>query len=320
MPALSRSVSNPGPSTRQQPRAKPHPVPTHLNNELSIETTSSTTSMGPQPRPKPCLIPAPLNVNEGLSINTTSPMTSICCLQEVYGCKAEKLRQKSLKHPQALALSSDDVLSSPLVPHVGQKRLRVLPQILLMPSPRLSALDTMDPLDRARVLVKLLPDSVPEAKEGDKTYELGALCPEVFTQTNCEESMAANWEYIDSIYNRFLGSQFSVEAVSGEIHRGKNGVDGLLDFLEWFTKYQALDKCLYQGKLALLLEAMRKISPEAFDLSLSRGQSLNPFMSTLSSGAISSQQQSMPPPHPQQQSASPPLLQQWSTPPPPLQH
>src|SRR5260370_12171715 len=64
---------------------------------------------------------------------------------------------------------------------------------------------------------------------------------------------------------------------------------------------------------------MRKISPEAFDLSLSRGKSLNPFMATLSSGAISSQQQSMPPPHPQQWSASPPLLQQWSTPPPPLQ-
>src|SRR5260221_1552228 len=91
-------------------------------------------------------------------------------------------------------------------------------------------------------------------------------------------------------------------------------------FLEWIIKYQALDKCLYQGKLALLLEAMSKISPEAFDLSLSRGQSLNPFMATLSSGAISSQQQSMlpplpqqwsaPPPHPQQQSASPPLLQQ----------
>src|SRR5260221_10589438 len=204
--------------------------------------------MGPQPRPNPCPIPAPLN--EGLSIDTTSPMTSIHFLQEVYGCKAEKLRQKSLKHPQALALSSDDVLSSPLVPHVGQKRLRVLPQILLMPSPRLSALDTMDPLDRARVLVKLLPDSVPEAKEGDKIYDLGALCPEVFAQTNCEESTTANWEYIDPIYNRFLGSQFSVEVVSGEICRGKNGVDGLLDFLEWFTKYRALDKCLYQGKLA----------------------------------------------------------------------
>src|SRR5258708_4609250 len=177
----------------------------------------------------------------------------------------------------------------------------------------------MDPLDRARTLVKLLPDSVPEAKEGDKIYELGALCPEVFAQTNCEESMAANWEYINPIYNRFLGSQFSVEAVSGEIHRGKNGVDGLLDFLEWFTKYQALDKCLYQGKLALLSEAMRKISPEAFDLSLSRGQSPNPFMATLSSGAISSQPQSMLPPLPQQWSVSPPLLQQWSVPPPPPQ-
>jgi len=106
-----------------------------------------------------------------------------------------------------------------------------------MPLPRLSALDTMDPLDRARALAKLLLDSVPEAKEGDKIYDLGALCPKVFTQTNCKESTTADWEYIDPIYNRFLGSQFSVEVVSGEICRGKNGVDGLLDFLEWFTKY-----------------------------------------------------------------------------------
>src|SRR5258708_5946711 len=232
----ARAVSKPGPSTRRQPRTKPHPVPASLNNELSIDITSPTTSMGPQSRPNPHPIPAPLN--EGLSINTTSPMTSICHPQEVYGCKAEKMRQKSLKCPQAPALSSDDdVLSSPLVPHVGQKHLQVLPQILLTPLPRLLAPDTMDPLDRARVLAKLLPDSVPEAKESDKIYELGALCPEVFTQTNCKESTAANWEYINHIYNRLLGSQFSVEVVSGEIHRGKNGVDGLLDFLEWFTKY-----------------------------------------------------------------------------------
>src|SRR5258707_15831452 len=157
--------------------------------------------------------------------------------QEVYGHKAEKMRQKSLKHPQALALSSDDdVLSSPLAPHVGWKCLQVLPQIPSMPSPRLSAPDTMDPLDRARAIAKLLPDSVREAKEGDKIYDIGALFPEVFTQTNCEESMTADWEYINPIYNRFLGLQFSVEVVSGEICRGKNGVDGLLDFLEWFTK------------------------------------------------------------------------------------
>src|SRR5260370_22994385 len=94
--------------------------------------------------------------------------------------------------------------------------------------------------------------------------------------------MAADWEYINTIYNRFLGLQFSVEAVSGEICRGKNGVDSFLDFLEWFTKYQALDKCLYQGKLAFLLEAMRKISPAAFNLSLIIGQSPNPFLATLS--------------------------------------
>src|ERR1700746_3183970 len=147
MPAPSRSVSNPGPSTRQRPRPKPR---AHLNNELSIDTTP-TTSTGPQPRPNPRPIPAPLN--EGLSIDTTSPMTSIRHPQEVYGRKAERMRQKSLKRPQALPLRSyDDVLSSPLAPHVGRKRLQVLPHILSTPSPKLPALDTMDPLDRARAL------------------------------------------------------------------------------------------------------------------------------------------------------------------------
>src|SRR5260370_16957737 len=103
-----------------------------------------------------------------------------------------------------------------------------------MPSSRLSAPDTMDPLDRARALVKLLPDSVPEAKEGDKIYDLGALCPEVFAQTNCEESMTADWEYIDPIYNGFLGSQFSVEAGSCEICRSKTRLATLFHFLDSF--------------------------------------------------------------------------------------
>src|SRR5258708_6525914 len=44
-----------------------------------------------------------------------------------------------------------------------------------------------------------------------------------------------------------------------------------------YTRLYSDNKCLYQGKLALLSEAIRKISPEAFDLSLSRGQSPNPL-------------------------------------------
>src|SRR5258708_1049862 len=64
---------------------------------------------------------------------------------------------------------------------------------------------------------------------------------------------------------------------------------------------------------------MRNISPDSFDLSLSSGQSPNPFMATLSSGAISSQQPPVLPPLPQQQSAPPPHPQQRSAPPPPLQ-
>src|SRR5260370_7762174 len=105
----------------------------------------------------------------------------------------------------------------------------------------------MDPLDRARVLAKLLPDLVPEAKEGDKIYDLGALCPEVFAQTNFKESMTADWEYIDPIYNGFLGSQFSVEAVFGEIRRGKNCLLVLLNFLAWFPKSLPLSHSFYQA-------------------------------------------------------------------------
>src|SRR5260221_8392264 len=146
-----------------------------------------------------------------------------------------------------------------------------------MPSPRLSAPDTRTLLIGLGYLRSCCWIQFLKQRKVTRSMSL-VLCVlrSLFTQTNCEESMAADWEYIDPIYNRFLVSQFSVEAVSGEICRGKNGVDGLLDFLEWFTKYRALDKCLYHGKLALLLEAMRKISPKAFDLSLSRGQSLNP--------------------------------------------
>src|SRR5258708_40302851 len=178
-----------------QPHQDPYPTLAHQQGNdpgpnltqslLALTMDCQSTSPPLQPpwghNPGPILAQSLLpSMNEGLSINTTS-MTSICHLQEVYGHKAEKMRQKSLKHPQALALSSDDdVLSSTLVPHVGWKHLQVLPQILSMTLPRLSALDTMDPLDRARVLAKLLPDSVPEAKEGDKIYELGALCPKVF--------------------------------------------------------------------------------------------------------------------------------------------
>src|SRR5258705_11942903 len=116
MPAPCSSISNPGQLTRQCHRAKPHPAPTCLNNELSIDTTSSTTSTGPQPRPKPHLIPAPLN--ERLSIDTTSPMTSIHHPQEEYGHKADKLRQKTLSHPQPQALGSEEkIIPSPLPPH-----------------------------------------------------------------------------------------------------------------------------------------------------------------------------------------------------------
>src|SRR5258705_4898436 len=142
-----------------------------------------------------------------------------------------------------------------------------------MPSPRLSAPDTRTLLIGLGYLRSCCWIQFLKQRKVTRSMSL-VLCVlrSSFAQTNCEESMAADWEYINPIYNRFLGSQFSVEAVSGEICRGKNGVDSLLDFLEWFTKYRALDKCLYQGKLALLSEA----NPQTLSWPLSPLEQLAP--------------------------------------------
>ena len=52
------------------------------------------------------------------------------------------------------------------------------------------------------------------------------------------------------------------------LHRGKAGVDGLLNMLEWFTVRRGLDKVLYEGKIGRLSEAMLKlIPPTVFDAS-----------------------------------------------------
>ncbi len=43
-------------------------------------------------------------------------------------------------------------------------------------------------LEKARALAKQLPSLVPEAKDGDIIYTLGAVDPESYVQTNCTDS------------------------------------------------------------------------------------------------------------------------------------
>ena len=47
--------------------------------------------------------------------------------------------------------------------------------------------------------------SVPEAKEGDIIYMLGAINPKSYVQTNCTDSPNEDWEAIDQPLNGIIG-------------------------------------------------------------------------------------------------------------------
>ena len=114
----------------------------------------------------------------------------------------------------------------------------------------------MHPFDKARTLASLLPQSIPEAQVGNMIYDIGALEPVGYAESCFDLDMTSDWETLDPLLNHFLGICISVDALAKEIWRGKGGVDGLLNLLEWFTKRQGLNKALYEGKMNHLSEVM----------------------------------------------------------------
>ncbi len=51
----------------------------------------------------------------------------------------------------------------------------------------MNALDGLLPLEKAQMLARLLPKSIPEAVKGDEIWEIGHINPETFVVTNCTE-------------------------------------------------------------------------------------------------------------------------------------
>ena len=65
----------------------------------------------------------------------------------------------------------------------------------------MNALDGLLPLEKAWMLARLLPKSIPEAIKGDEIWEIGHINPETFVVTNCTKDRLEDWENIDPILN-----------------------------------------------------------------------------------------------------------------------
>src|SRR5260370_37647414 len=102
----------------------------------------------------------------------------------------------------------------------------------------------------------LLPNSIPEAVEGDEIWGIGHINPETFVVMNCTEDRLEDWENIDPILNRLLGYGATQEEIMVKVHCGEDGFEGIVRFLQWFTQKQGLEAQQYQGKLERLSDAM----------------------------------------------------------------
>jgi len=65
----------------------------------------------------------------------------------------------------------------------------------------INPLERLLPLEKAWRLAKSLPNSVPEAIEGDEIWEIGHIDPEMFVLTNCTKDKLEDWETIDPMLN-----------------------------------------------------------------------------------------------------------------------
>jgi hypothetical protein len=99
-------------------------------------------------------------------------------------------------------------------------------------------------------LVRNIPNSILEADSENEFYKEFKTYPK-------ELSKAEAWEKrLDSVLNRAVGWNRSVEDISAQIRRGPNGVSSILNFMHQAIVVHEIDPGLLQGKVNKLCEAL----------------------------------------------------------------
>lgn len=102
-----------------------------------------------------------------------------------------------------------------------------------------------------------IPDTIPEATEYDKLAVFGGS-PRDFD--NPDLDVDDLWE---EVLNKVLKSALGwgeEENMDDVIRRGRNGMDGLMNFVKYFVVKRGVQMSLFEGKLARLVTTLEKQS------------------------------------------------------------
>jgi hypothetical protein len=111
-------------------------------------------------------------------------------------------------------------------------------------------------IKRLEVLVKQIPESIPEGSENDR------LAPFGDDPRNQDVSDLEGDELWEANLNRFLkevlgwGTEDGMDEI---VRRGKNGMDGVLEFARYFVEERGVSEGLFEGKFSGLLDALEKM-------------------------------------------------------------
>jgi hypothetical protein len=163
--------------------------------------------------------------------------------------------------PQLLGKSSP---LPPSTPAIQPPQLVLSPTRLPVASAKedraLNSSDVLALLDRARILVKQLPSSVPEwdASEHDTTCIWDGSHPEdiptMFEGGGADRD--EDWEQLDPVLNRVLHVNIPIDVVASGIRRGSRGTSGIIDGLAFFVEKRNLNPVYFGTKLQRLVEAL----------------------------------------------------------------
>lgn len=111
-------------------------------------------------------------------------------------------------------------------------------------------------MTKLRKLADLLPPSDPLANAEDRLAKLSGP-PGTFDNPQCPANEL--WEEVlNGVLKDVLGWGCKI-LPRDIIRRGKDGLDGLICFVEYFVMNRGVEEGLFEGKLALLIEEMEQL-------------------------------------------------------------
>ncbi|RXW21059.1 hypothetical protein EST38_g4790 [Candolleomyces aberdarensis] len=114
----------------------------------------------------------------------------------------------------------------------------------------------LDLVSRLWNLVQRLPSSVPEASEDDALAIFAGDPQALNNATSASEDL---WEeVINGMLKHSLGWGTETD-IKNIIQRGARGVEGLLNFVEYFVESRGVNEALFEGKLTHLMDEMDKL-------------------------------------------------------------